>query len=77
MIATILNPVGYFLEWTVARPLHYLATDSPLAPVFGGADEEDNYLYGKTNIPASMAEMPVSMNQFLVIAVVATRPWLV
>ncbi|HTY55227.1 MAG TPA: hypothetical protein VMB26_08505 [Candidatus Binataceae bacterium] len=60
MIATILNPVGYFLEWTVARPLHYLATDSPLAPVFGGNDEEDTYLYGKTTIPPSLAEMPPS-----------------
>lgn len=25
-------PVGFLLEWTVARPLNYLATQSPVAP---------------------------------------------
>ncbi len=28
-------PVGVLLEWTVMRPLHYLANETFLAPVFG------------------------------------------
>jgi len=37
-----LRPVGWVLEWTVARPLHYLATSSSIAPVFGAdAEKED------------------------------------
>jgi hypothetical protein len=35
-----LAPVGFLLEWTVARPLHYLATDSFVAPVLGGDEKE-------------------------------------
>lgn len=38
----LLYPFGYALEWGVARPLHYITTESPVAPVFrpvGGNDE--------------------------------------
>lgn len=41
IVADLLYPLGYGLEWLVARPFHYLATDSPVAPVFrpvGGND---------------------------------------
>lgn len=41
LFADVLYPIGYGLEWLVARPAHYLATDSPVAPVFrpvGGSD---------------------------------------
>jgi hypothetical protein len=37
----VLAPVGFLLEWTVARPLHYLATDSPLAPVLGANTDSE------------------------------------
>jgi hypothetical protein len=32
----ILAPFGYALEWGLTRPLHYAATDTPLAPVLSG-----------------------------------------
>jgi len=32
-----LAPLGYALEWTVARPLNYLATQTPLAPALNPA----------------------------------------
>ncbi|MGH7923324.1 MAG: hypothetical protein ACREQH_01880 [Candidatus Binatus sp.] len=41
IVADILYPVGFAAEWLVARPMHYLSTDSPAAPVFrplGGDD---------------------------------------
>jgi hypothetical protein len=41
LFADILYPIGYGLEWLIARPMHYVANDSPVAPVFrpvGGND---------------------------------------
>ena len=40
LMSYVLAPVGFTLEWTIARPLHYLATQTPLAPVLnpGGTD---------------------------------------
>ncbi len=41
IVADLLYPIGYAAEWLVARPFHYLANDSPAAPVFrpvGGND---------------------------------------
>jgi hypothetical protein len=41
IFADIIYPIGYALEWAVARPMHYIANDSPVAPVFrpvGGND---------------------------------------
>jgi hypothetical protein len=32
----ILAPFGFALEWTVTRPLHHLATKTPVAPVLSG-----------------------------------------
>ena len=34
--AYIIAPVGFLLEWTVARPIHYVANNTFLAPVFNG-----------------------------------------
>jgi len=42
IIADVFYPIGFAAEWLIARPLHYVATDSPMAPVFrpiGGADD--------------------------------------
>lgn len=41
IIADLLYPVGFAAEWLIARPMHYITTDSPVAPVFrpvGGND---------------------------------------
>ena len=40
LMSYVLAPVGFTLEWTIARPLHYIATQTPLAPVLnpGGTD---------------------------------------
>jgi hypothetical protein len=45
-------PIGFLLEWTIARPLHYLSTQTPLAPVLGGDRGEDGYP------PLPIAELP-------------------
>ena len=42
IIADAFYPIGFAAEWLIARPLHYIATDSPIAPVFrpiGGMDD--------------------------------------
>ena len=47
-----LRPIGYMLEWGVARPLHYLATSSAVAPVLGAnTDEESEKLPPVTELP--------------------------
>jgi hypothetical protein len=47
-----LRPVGYLLEWTVARPLHYLANKSPVAPLLGAStDSEGETLPPITELP--------------------------
>lgn len=47
LAAYALAPLGYVLEWTVTRPMHSLATDSPIAPVLSG-DTQIRY-FGETN----------------------------
>jgi hypothetical protein len=44
LMAYVLSPVGFALEWSVARPLHYIATDTFLAPVFGGNRTPETYV---------------------------------
>jgi len=34
-------PVGFLLEWTVTRPLHYVLEETPLAPAFDSTYSED------------------------------------
>ncbi len=41
LFADLLYPVGYGLEWLVARPMHWIANDSAAAPMYrpvGGND---------------------------------------
>ncbi|HVA68381.1 MAG TPA: hypothetical protein VNF45_03655 [Candidatus Binataceae bacterium] len=40
-----LAPIGYALEWTVTRPLHYLATRTPLTPMMSGDTEYSQIYY--------------------------------
>jgi hypothetical protein len=51
-LSYILAPIGFALDWTVSRPLHYIATDSFVAPVFG---EDPVY---ESSRPAPIAEIP-------------------
>ncbi len=44
-VSYLFSPIGVAIEWTVARPLYYLATKSPLAPVLGANREDDFYGY--------------------------------
>ena len=44
-------PIGFALEWTVARPLNYLATKTPLAPAL---NPDADQFYG----PPRMAQLP-------------------
>ena len=43
VIGWLLSPVGFALEWGIARPLHYVATQTPLAPVLNGGEQEDSW----------------------------------
>lgn len=52
LISYVLAPIGFVLDWAVGRPLHYLTTGSPLAPVFNGGPETDE------NAPPPIAELP-------------------
>lgn len=57
-IASLLSPIGFALEWGIARPWHYVATQTPLAPVLNGGQEEDSWdaYYGNSG---SIAEAPM------------------
>lgn len=44
VVSYFIAPLGYALEWTVTRPLHYLATKSALAPAMSG-DTEYSEMY--------------------------------
>jgi hypothetical protein len=45
------TPVGFLLEWSIVRPIHYLATNTILAHAF-----DSEY---RTETPAAVAELPV------------------
>ena len=42
IIADLFYPIGYAAEWLVARPMHYIATESPAAPIFRPVGGNDN-----------------------------------
>src|SRR5215831_7460641 len=42
LVSYVLRPVGFTLEWGIARPLHYLATKSAIAPVLGANTDSDS-----------------------------------
>jgi hypothetical protein len=44
IVSYFIAPIGYALEWGVARPLHYLATKTALAPIMSG-DTERSQIY--------------------------------
>jgi hypothetical protein len=57
-IGSLLSPIGWALEWGIARPWHYVATQTFLAPVLNGGQEEDSWseYYGT---PGPVAEVPI------------------
>jgi hypothetical protein len=57
-IASLLSPIGWALEWGVARPWHYVATNTFLAPVLNGGQDDDTWgeYYGT---PGPVAEVPI------------------
>jgi hypothetical protein len=44
VIGYLLSPIGVALEYTVARPLHYLATNTFMQPVLDPARDSDNWV---------------------------------
>lgn len=52
ILSYVLAPIGFALEWGIARPLHYLATDTFLAPVLGATTDRE-----KLTVPP-IAELP-------------------
>ena len=44
-VSYLFSPIGVAIEWTVARPLYYLSTKSPLAPIIGADREGEGYGY--------------------------------
>ena len=55
LVSYALAPIGFVLEWTVARPLHYLATESALAPMYGNEDS------AMRDTPPPMAQIPAPL----------------
>ncbi|HVN29915.1 MAG TPA: hypothetical protein VMT64_15570 [Candidatus Binataceae bacterium] len=53
IVAYIVAPIGFLLEWGVARPIHYVATNTFLAPVFNGDTREPEFR------PPAIAEIPL------------------
>lgn len=51
LMSYVFAPVGFALEWTVARPLHYLATETFLAPVLGAHTGDEGYTSPAAEIP--------------------------
>jgi hypothetical protein len=47
LAAYVLTPFGMGLEWGLARPLHYLATQSDIAPLLSG--DNDRVGFGENN----------------------------
>ncbi|HKN11879.1 MAG TPA: hypothetical protein VJX68_01670 [Candidatus Binatus sp.] len=82
LFADFLYPIGYGLEWLVSRPMHWVANDSPVAPVYrpvGGSDMSppppvpiipDNTMDQATTSTApqdwSPTRAPVTMNATLI-----------
>ena len=43
IVAYLVSPVGYALEWLVARPIHFIASNPGLERMFGHAPHESPY----------------------------------
>ena len=57
-IGSLLSPVGWVLEWGIARPWHYVATQTFLAPVLNGGQDEDSW--DEYYDSGSMTQVPIT-----------------
>jgi len=53
ILAHAMAPIGFLLEWGVARPLHYVTSETFLAPVFNSDTSGPEYR------PPPIAEIPL------------------
>jgi hypothetical protein len=53
LLAYFASPIGFALEWGIARPLHYLATKTALAPVLDAQTREPEF------VPPPTADIPL------------------
>ncbi len=53
MVAYFIAPIGFLLEWGVARPLHYIATSTFLAPAMNAETREATFR------PPAIADIPL------------------
>ena len=65
----VLTPIGMGLEWGLMRPLHYVATQTPLAPVLSG--DKAHYQFGQNDNanllpPETFAAPPVNFSNTFV-----------
>jgi len=65
LAAYALTPIGMGLEWGFTRPLHYMATQTALAPALSG--DKDVYYFGQNNnsdlVPAgTFAPAPMNLS---------------
>lgn len=60
ILSYLVAPFGYLLEWGVARPLNYLATQTRLAPVLNGdTGQQGQYDTPPMNVPPDpLASVP-------------------
>ena len=61
----VLTPIGMGLEWGLMRPLHYVATQTVLAPVLSG--DKEHFQFGQTDNaslvpPGTFAPPPVNLS---------------
>jgi hypothetical protein len=66
-VSYVLTPVGMGLEWGFMRPLHYMATQTPLAPVLSG--DKGYYQFGQNNNadfvpPETFGPPPVNFSNY-------------
>lgn len=40
VVAYVLHPVGWAIEWLVARPIHFLVSQPPIEPISGHVPHE-------------------------------------
>ena len=57
LVSYVIAPIGYALEWTVTRPMHYLATKTALAPALSG-DTEYSEIYNPGQNVAPIVPAP-------------------
>jgi hypothetical protein len=51
VVQTILNPIGFTLEWLIFRPLHQLTAQEDLAPISGQVEDPYRSVPYGTSLP--------------------------